>query len=609
MILSIDDPAVQAALDAATTGGGQLFPSPEDWRGQWIYFLMIDRFHNPDQPPRHKPYNTEWTSFQGGTFQGIQAKLPYLQKLGVGALWLSPVLKNAPCEGHSYHGYGVQNFLAIEPRFASDPSRAEEELRELIDAAHALGIYVILDIILHHAGNVFAYAADGQECDELDWQDDIRPIRWRDADGTARVDWADGPQDPSPDAAVWPRELQRNDFWTRRGNSQSDAHGFHASGDFSSLKGFDADFTEGDQKPVWDILIKAHQYLIAKFDIDGFRIDTFKFLSPEFARAFSQATREFAASVGKKNFFTFGEIYDSEETISRFIGRPAGEESLPIGADAAMDYPLFYHLPNVVKALPDAVPAEIAEVFQRRAEIHQSIETAHGSPYGAAGHFVTFLDNQDQDSRFASWGRVRRPHSLTLGLACLFTLQGIPCVYYGTEQGLTGHKTKGHMDDSHVREALWGKRGGFDENAPLYQTIAALAALRCDLPALRSGGQYFRPLSADGHTFDLSRLPAGVLAYSRLLDDSEILIVANTSPEFEFTGQALVDGLLHHAGETWQVLWANQPDPAAPAPILAHAEGTLEICGENGQVTHGPALSLPVTLRPAEVQILASARA
>jgi glycosidase len=84
----------------------------------------------------------------------------------------------------------------------------------------------------------------------------------------------------------------------------------------------------------------------------------------------------------------------------------------------------------------------------------KSIERLRPCNGKAAGHFVTFFDNQDQDSRFAYCGRVRRPDSLTLGLAFLFTLQGIPCVYYGAEQGLTGHKTKGRVDDSPVREAL-----------------------------------------------------------------------------------------------------------------------------------------------------------
>ena len=458
MLLSIHDPAVQAALDAACADGGTLFPSPEDWRDCPIYFLLTDRFCRPGKPPRHRPYDAEYSGFQGGTFNGVRKQLPYLKTMGVRALWLSPVLKNAAWDDHAYHGYGVQNFLEIEPRFASSPENAGDELRQLVDAAHALGIYVILDIILHHAGNVFAYDQNGQERGELDWQEDTQPVRWRGESGDARREWADGPHDPSPEAAVWPRELQRNDFWTRRGNSQSEAHGFHGAGDFSSLKAFDADRTDGEHRPVWDILIRAHQYLIAKYDIDGFRIDTLKFLSPEFARAFGSQVREFARAAGKNNFWTFGEVYDTEETLARFVGRRRGDKTQPVGVDAAMDYPLFYQLPSVVKGLPGATPADIAEVYLKRAGVLNDIETAHGE---AGQDYVTFLDNQDQDRRFGYTGRKRSPDALTLGLGCLFTLPGVPCVYYGTEQGLAGHKTKSRLDDSHVREALWGRRRAF----------------------------------------------------------------------------------------------------------------------------------------------------
>jgi hypothetical protein len=111
--------------------------------------------------------------------------------------------------------------------------------------------------------------------------------------------------------------------------------------------------------------------------------------------------------------------------------------------------------------------------------------------------------------------------------------------------------------------------------------IAALAALRQELPALRSGGQFFRPLSADGHTFDLLRLPAGVLAYSRLLDKSEVLVVANTRSDLEFAAQVFVDGLLHSAGQKWQVLWANQTDPMVPQPKSDTESPQPPIMGES----------------------------
>ena len=92
------------------------FPSPEDWRDQWIYFLMLDRFNNPLAPPHHLPYDSIFVGFQGGTFNGVRAALPYLKELGVGAIWLSPVLKNCQYHEGSYHGYGIQDFLSIEPR-------------------------------------------------------------------------------------------------------------------------------------------------------------------------------------------------------------------------------------------------------------------------------------------------------------------------------------------------------------------------------------------------------------------------------------------------------------------------------------------------------------
>ena len=597
MLLSIHDPAVQKVLNSACRKGGTLFPSPADWRDTWIYFVMLDRFSNPDRPPRHQPYDAVFNGFQGGTFQGVQQRLPYLKKLGVRALWLSPVLKNAPSDGQSYHGYGIQNFLEIEPRLASNPERAAEELEELIQAAHALDIYVIVDIVPHHGGNVFAYAMEDGEKDELDWQEAVTPIRWRDEVGEAREDWAEGPIDPHPDAALWPVELQRNALFTRQGSSQSDAHGFHPGGDFSSLKAFSFEHREAEAYPVRDILIRAHEYLIARFDIDGFRLDTLKFLPADFAREFGKAMHHFAARTGKKNFFLFGEIYDSEETISQFIGRDPANKKAGFGVDAAMDYPLFFKLPPALKGLPDAAPADVAAVFQHRQEIEADILQGHGA---AGEYFVTFLDNQDQNERF---GFGRTPAQVAAALGVLFTLQGVPCVYYGTELGLTGHKTPKHEDDSLVREALWGKPGAFGTRGKLFRTVSALAALRAECTPLRLGSQFFRPVSGDGHSFDLSRTPGGVLAYSRLWKGEEVLVVANMGRR-TFTGEVLVDFVANRAGADWQVVWSSRSRPLSPGSVLDKPAGSITLCEENGATTSGPARTLPVTVRPGEVQVL-----
>ncbi|HEU0002297.1 MAG TPA: alpha-amylase family glycosyl hydrolase, partial [Ktedonobacteraceae bacterium] len=362
MSSSIYDPAAQAILDGAQRQTSRAitldqasievpapFASPEDWRDRWIYFLMLDRFNNPTAPPRHLPYDAPYGAFQGGSFNGVRQQLPYLKALGVGAIWLSPVLKNAQYSPGSYHGYGIQDFLRIEPRFASSPDVAEQELRALVDEAHRLGLYIIFDIVLNHTGDVFAYQCNAGDTtcqatqgSEATYSATPYAIAWRDEHGQARQDWPVGEDIANPplDATVWPLELCRNAFFRRQGLPQAGSD--QTSGDFASLK----QMLTADAQ-LQQVLIRAYQLLIAKYDVDAFRIDTLKYIDRGFAREFGNAMREYAQSVGKKNFFTFGEVYDNEEKITAFIGRNTVDTETGdiIGIDAALDYPLFYRLP------------------------------------------------------------------------------------------------------------------------------------------------------------------------------------------------------------------------------------------------------------------------
>jgi hypothetical protein len=92
-------------------------------------------------------------------------------------------------------------------------------------------------------------------------------------------------------------------------------------------------------------LIRAYQYVIGRFDIDGFRTDTLRDLQGNLPQLFGNSVREFALSIGKKNFYTFGEVLDgtSEQGIARFIGRntTTGDDDSLVGVDEALDYPLF----------------------------------------------------------------------------------------------------------------------------------------------------------------------------------------------------------------------------------------------------------------------------
>lgn len=608
---SIHSPDLHKLLNDSQIGRIKYTPSPADWRDHWIYFLITDRFNNPVAPPR-QPWNEPVGTFQGGTFNGVREQLDYLKDLGVGALWISPVLKNPQYDQSAHHGYGVQDFLSIDPRFASDPEQAhqhpelaEKELRELVDAAHEHGIYVISDIVLNHVGNVFAYEGDRNDAP---WRDDgPYQIMWRDEEGRGRAEWPTPPtiEDISSDALIFPVEMQRNEYFRRKGNAFSRPMDVQEqAGDFYALKELDTASQQphavyGISYPVRAILIAAHVHLIAKYDIDGFRIDTLKYIEPDFATDFGSAVREYALTIGKKNFFTFGEVYDGEEKIARFIGRNANATGDLVGVDAALDFPLFFKLAGVAKG--QLAPVEIAQLFRRRKQLTDSLISSQGE---ASGYFVTFLDNHDQQTRLR-YVDPADPHrydsQATLALACLFTLQGIPCIYYGTEQGLCGRGDR----PEYVREALWGKADGFDPHQPFYRTIQQLSAIRSKHPALRYGRQYFRPISGDGANFGFSNYTSGVLAYSRLLFDLEVVVIANTDIQNAWSGDVIVDYTLVPGELAFELQFSNMraTEGFYPVQVTEKPQGMVQIAQLDGGTTNGPARVIHVELLPGEVQI------
>jgi glycosidase len=557
------------------------FPSPADWRDHWIYFLLVDRFNNPDSLPKY-PEPCEF--YQGGNFAGILEKLPYLKKLGAGAIWLSPVLKNPGWFKRFWGGYGISDFLTIEPRYCKDPQAARQntaladlELRNLVDEAHAHGLYVILDIVLNHAGDLFNY--EGM-LDAAPWSNNEYKIYWRDEDGTAKGEWSDiGSISNLPyEAGIWPEEFQRNDYFRRKGRHDNSNQPYQ--GDFDSLKEMVTEYKIPDKTafPVRDLLIRAYQYLMAKFDIDGYRIDTLQYIEPEFARVFGNAMREYALTIGKKNFFTFGEIWqdNDESKIAEFIGRNTVDDEQFVGVDAAIDFPVRRRLVSIIKGFMP--PSELASHYDYRRSILKNIVSSHGE---AGRYYVTFIDNHDLTERFHN---PSYPEQTKVALALLMSLQGIPCVYYGTEQGLSGH---GDVRE-YVREALWGINNAFSENHEIYKAIQELTQLRNENPELRYGRQYFRPCSGNGVDFGYSEYNGGIIAFSRILNNSEVLVVGNTNVNVSQSIFVAVDMNLHSLNKQWKIIYSNHVQPKEPKPTSLQ----------------GSCKCTFVTLSPMEVQIL-----
>ena len=365
--------------------------------------------------------------------------------------------------------------------------------------------------------------------------------------------------DIPPDDAMWPKELQRNQYFRRQGTIANWDTGI---GDFDSLKQFDTPAADVQQT-----FTRIYQHVIAKYDVDGFRIDTFKYLTHDFARNFCNSIREYCLSIGKKNFFIYGEVFDTNEAdISAFIGTNVDNTGPGIiGADAVLDFPLVYTLPEIAKG--QRPPSALAAMYQTRLLDEADVFSVHGDP---SQFLVTFIDNHDLKRRFY-FEQPGNPDQfddqLTMAVACLFTLQGVPCLYYGTEQGLHGAGT-----DAAVREALWGKPGGgFSTSAPFYQAIQKIATVRAARPSLRYGRQYVRPISGDNAHFGVSPFAPGVLAFSRILDENEVVVVANTDTGASHTVDVIVDASLNPAGKVMRVLYSNKTSPQAPRSVHARA--------------------------------------
>jgi glycosidase len=587
-------------LDLGSLINREFHPSPAAWEDEVLYFLMLDRFSNGDErgyrdndgrtvmtgsvaplEPDDKETAVateaeaaEWRDaggrWVGGTLAGVTSKLGYLARLGVTAIWVSPVFKQVRFHD-TYHGYGIQNFLDVDPHFGT-----AEDLRALVRVAHEHGIRVILDIILNHSGDVFAYDADRYPADggRMDPRWDGRPYvprGFRDAAGDPSLpfgvgDLASFPQ-AWPDGAVWPAELQSPATFTQRGRIDNWDHDPEfLEGDFFDLKNialgeraFDSAGQEEPDRfrpaPALAHLIAIYRWWIAFADLDGFRIDTVKHMELGATRIFASAIHEFATSIGKERFFLVGEITGGRERAYATLEQTGLDAAL--GIDDIPD-----KLEWLVKGRRDA--AEYFDLFRN------SLLVRKESHVWFRDKVVTLYDDHDQvrkgnaKARFCADAIGKR---LALNaLALNATTLGIPCIYYGSEQGFDGQGG----EDRYIREAMFGGGFGafrsrgchcFDEDAWLYQELAKVLALRRARLALRRGRQYLRPISGDGVDFGLPTMIGGELRslvpWSRIFVDSEIVLAVNTDPQEAVTAWVTVDDGLHEAGDSLRCVYST----------------------------------------------------
>ncbi|MCT2557495.1 alpha-amylase family glycosyl hydrolase [Tsuneonella sp. YG55] len=501
-----------------------------------VYFVLPDRFANGDpandlgglpEGRLESGFDPEAKGFyHGGDLAGLSSKLDYLQGMGVTAIWFAPIFQNKPVQGPEgdesagYHGYWVTDFTRPDPHFGT-----RAEFKAFVEAAHARGIKVYMDIITNHTADVIRYAEGDATGYRYRSRGDF-PYSRKGGPGGAAINpgfagdddsseanfaklvdpsYAYTPVVPAGEANVKkPEWLNDPVFYHNRGNSTFTGEDSR----FGDFAGLDDLFTEHPR--VRQGMIDIYGKWIDDFGIDGFRIDTARHVDPGFWQAFVPAMLDRAKANGIPNFAIFGEVY-KDVPDNGYIAQYTRRDGLP----AVLDF---------------AFQAAMREVLGRGkgtvvlADLYDGDVLYEGGE-AAALNLPTFLGNHDM-GRFSTMVREDRPGigqdellaRVALGHAMLMTLRGAPVIYYGDEQGFVGDggdqlaredmfpsRTAVYNDNALIGTDATTAQANFDQDHPLYRLVARMAALRAAHPALRRGRQDVRHYEQEPGVFAVSR--------------------------------------------------------------------------------------------------------
>jgi alpha-amylase len=267
------------ALNAADVANAAPAPwaapdKPFVWENATVYFLLTDRFNNGN-PDNDHAYNRRddaatLRGFMGGDFAGITAKIKegYFKELGVTALWITPPVEQIHAgtdegtgKSYGFHGYWARDFTAVDANLGT-----EEELRTLVDTAHAHGLRVLFDVVMNHTGPV----TGSDPVWPADWVRTGPTCTYKDArttiDCTLVKNLPDIRTDSNKPVALPPALV---DKWKREGRYDRE------------VKELDAFFKRtGYPRAPRYYLMKWHADWVRKYGIDGFRADTVKHTEP-----------------------------------------------------------------------------------------------------------------------------------------------------------------------------------------------------------------------------------------------------------------------------------------------------------------------------------------
>jgi glycosidase len=425
-----------------------------------IYHVMVDRFWG-DEGPLGAPSTIGMRA--GGTLDGVRAMVEagYFASLGVTTLWLSPVMENPTGifrgrDGNlyeAYHGYWWLSPRAVEPAFGG-----EQALTRLVEAAHARGLRLVLDVVPNHLYAEHPYVlANSRLNDAIAQSENPGALSWfNDAPEQACVCGFDCP---------WAGNMETCWFDTY-------------------LLDVNQRNTAAAQAIVDDILWWSRH-----FDLDGVRVDAVPMMPRSATRALLRALRDQTARFGLDSLM-LGEIFTGEgdggRADIRFYLGPGVD-----GLDSAFDFPMLWRL-----------RAAFAQGGAGLGTLEEEL-TRNEAFWGKSGSRLARIIGNHDTSRFISeamglggadpW-RAPPPQPEEsdlyrrqfLALAFNFSLPGIPVIYYGDEVGLAGANDP---DCRRVLPDVTTGEGLLDPQRWLLARVRELSLARGQSPALRRGAR------------------------------------------------------------------------------------------------------------------------
>jgi len=513
-------------LEVATAGGRQEVDLPLDRRDpagkspsagsgfngfgpdDVIYLIMPDRFDDGDAGnnfPASGSYDRNSPrAYHGGDLRGIQQRLPYLKDLGVTTIWITPVYQNDDRTGRDYHGYGATDLYAVEKHLGT-----LADYRSLVQAAHAQGMKVLLDIVPNHVGPTNPWADDpptehwfhGTREKHLDSRSPFAietdlhapPQEWRDA---VEGWFANILPDMGTDDAITAQYLRQNALWWAETGA-----------------------------------------------LDGFRIDTFPYVDRPF-------WRDFHADVHRTypQFRTVGEVFNTDPTVTAFFVGGKATEGIDTGLDTVFDFPLESAIRNV--ALHDASAKQLEEVLR------------HDWMFPHPENLVTFFANHDIKRFMSEPGASAQ--KLKLAFSLLLTLRGIPEIYYGDEIGMGGGDDPDNRRDfpggfpGDKRDAFTST-GRTPEEQSVFTHVRDLLHLRLEHPALR-GGELI-------HIFGDDQVFAYVRQFTGSQGAEQLLLVMNNAEQSRTVELNIRDTPIAKTGSVTALLGEGKAEVMSEARI------------------------------------------